>query len=120
MFPELKRHRPEEFLRQCHELRYFSESITFHSNPLANVESSQAKGANWVQNTDGSDTYQAKNILYENWVYQGGDDCIAFKPNSTGITLRNITCMGGSGIAFGSIGQYPGEVRYWRWLYFCS
>jgi len=41
-------------------------------------------------------------------VYQGGDDCIALKPNSTDITIRNVTCYGGTGIAFGSIAQYEG------------
>lgn len=43
-------------------------------------------------------------------VYQGGDDCIALKPNSTDITIRNVTCVGGTGIAFGSIAQYEGVV----------
>lgn len=47
----------------------------------------------------------------ENMVYQGGDDCIALKPNSTDITIRNVTCFGGTGIAFGSIAQYEGVVR---------
>jgi len=43
-------------------------------------------------------------------VYQGGDDCIALKPNSTDIIIRNVTCYGGTGIAFGSIAQYEGVV----------
>ena len=76
---------------------------------------------------DGSDTYQSYNVTYgkrtagligrsllttftENVVYQGGDDCIALKPNSSSIFLRNITCFGGTGIAFGSIAQYEGVV----------
>ncbi|KAK8866057.1 hypothetical protein IAR55_001208 [Kwoniella newhampshirensis] len=63
---------------------------------------------NWLQNTDGSDTYQSHNVTYENFVYQGGDDCLALKPNSTLITVRNATCLGGTGIAFGSIAQYAG------------
>lgn len=45
-------------------------------------------------------------------VYQGGDDCIALKPNSTDITIRNVTCYGGTGIAFGSIAQYEGVVGH--------
>lgn len=48
----------------------------------------------------------------ENMVYQGGDDCVALKPNSTSITLRNVTCYGGTGIAFGSIAQYSGVVSH--------
>lgn len=45
-------------------------------------------------------------------VYQGGDDCLAFKPNSSMITARNVTCYGGTGIAFGSIGQYKDKLDY--------
>ncbi|KAJ7779678.1 putative rhamnogalacturonase A [Mycena metata] len=66
-----------------------------------------ANGGNWVQNTDGSDTYESARITYRNWVYQGGDDCIAFKPNSTQITVRNVSCTAVNGMTFGSIGQYP-------------
>ncbi|KAJ7934180.1 putative polygalacturonase [Mycena leptocephala] len=63
--------------------------------------------ANWVQNTDGSDTYESKRITYQNWIYQGGDDCIAFKPNSTQIAVRNVSCTSVNGMTFGSVGQYP-------------
>lgn len=45
-------------------------------------------------------------------IYQGGDDCIALKPNSSSITARNVTCYGGTGIAFGSIAQYPGRTDW--------
>ena len=48
--------------------------------------------------------------LAENFVYQGGDDCIALKANSTNLTARNVTCNGGTGIAIGSLAQYPGVV----------
>lgn len=61
-------------------------------------------------NTDGSDTYESARITYQNWVYQGGDDCIAFKPNSTQITVRNVSCTSVNGMTFGSIGQYPSSV----------
>jgi hypothetical protein len=48
----------------------------------------------------------------ENMVYQGGDDCLALKPNSSMIVAKNVTCHGGTGIAFGSIGQYKGVLDY--------
>ena len=93
-------------------------------------------GQNWVQNTDGfgmritpahllcfdmlvtdrwpllslhprhADTMDAKNVQLTNFVYQGGDDCIAIKPRSYNIEIRNVTCRGGNGIAIGSLGQY--------------
>lgn len=66
-----------------------------------------------LDNTDGN----LLTIVTENFVFQGGDDCIALKPNSTLITARNITCLGGNGIAFGSIAQYEGVVsRYIPYL----
>jgi len=62
--------------------------------------------ANWVQNTDGFDTMDAHNIRLRNFVYQGGDDCIAIKPRSYNIVVQNMTCYGGNGPAIGSLGQY--------------
>ncbi|WVR06009.1 hypothetical protein IAU60_003037 [Kwoniella sp. DSM 27419] len=67
----------------------------FYVNATSFNPASQEDEKNWLQNT-------------ENFVYQGGDDCIALKPNSTLITVKNVTCVGGTGIAFGSIAQYDG------------
>ncbi|GBE83488.1 Putative galacturan 1,4-alpha-galacturonidase [Sparassis crispa] len=61
---------------------------------------------NVVPNTDGIDTYRSDNITLINWDITSGDDCIAIKGNSTNIYAKNITCRGGNGIAFGSLGQY--------------
>jgi galacturan 1,4-alpha-galacturonidase len=47
-----------------------------------------------------------RNIMLKNLIYQGGDDCIAIKPRSYNIEVRNVTCRGGNGIAIGSLGQY--------------
>jgi hypothetical protein len=49
--------------------------------------------------------------IIENFFFVGADDVIAFKPNSTMITIRNVTSHGSTGLSFGSIGQYPGVVR---------
>lgn len=63
------------------------------------------------------------NVWLENFVYQGGDvssnvfgssavcllslqDCVAIKPRSYNVNIRNVTCRGGNGIAVGSLGQY--------------
>ncbi|KUJ08086.1 putative galacturan 1,4-alpha-galacturonidase C [Mollisia scopiformis] len=60
----------------------------------------------WVQNTDGFDTLDCNNVKLTNFVYQGGDDCIAIKPRSYNTYVQNVTCHGGNGIAIGSLGQY--------------
>jgi galacturan 1,4-alpha-galacturonidase len=48
----------------------------------------------------------ARNIYLTNFVYQGGDDCIAIKPRSYNVYVQNATCVGGNGMAIGSLGQY--------------
>ncbi|KAI0752844.1 pectin lyase-like protein [Daedaleopsis nitida] len=63
-------------------------------------------GQNIVWNTDGIDTYRSDNITMLNWSVTSGDDCLAIKGNSTNIFAKNVTCTGGTGIAFGSLGQY--------------
>lgn len=81
-------------------------NMVFH-NIYVNATSPEAPpGYNWVQNTDGFNTMDARNVLLTNFVYQGGDDCVAIKARSYDITIRNVTCHGGNGIAIGSLGQY--------------
>lgn len=46
------------------------------------------------------------NVRLTNFVYQGGDDCIAIKPRSYNVYVHNATCRGGNGMAIGSLGQY--------------
>jgi galacturan 1,4-alpha-galacturonidase len=76
-------------------------------NIYVNATASKAPwGKNWVQNTDGWDTMDVKNATLKNFVYQGGDDCIAVKPRSYDIYVQNATCRGGNGMAIGSLGQY--------------
>jgi len=48
----------------------------------------------------------AYNIELDGLTYQRGDDCIAIKPRSYNINVRNVLCRGGNGIAIGSLGQY--------------
>lgn len=76
-------------------------------NIYTNATSPEAPmGFNWVQNTDGFNTMDSRNIVLTNFVYQGGDDCVAIKPRSQNIFIRNVTCHSGNGIAIGSLGQY--------------
>lgn len=47
-----------------------------------------------------------RNVQLTNFIYQGGDDCVAIKPRSHDISIKNVTCISGNGIAIGSLGQY--------------
>ena len=55
---------------------------------------------------DLADTMDTHNVRLTNFLYQGGDDCVAIKPRSHDISVRNVTCISGNGIAIGSLGQY--------------
>lgn len=68
-------------------------------------------GHNYEVNVDGLDTLRVNNLKAENWLFRGGDDCVAPKGNSTNMEFRNFSCTGG-GIAFGSIGQYKEAPDY--------
>ena len=64
-------------------------------------------------NTDGFDPDSSRNVLIEDSSYAGGGDCVAIKSGwdcfgidyhkpSVNVTLRNLTCSYGGGIAIGS------------------
>lgn len=48
----------------------------------------------------------SRNVYLTNFTYQGGDDCIAIKPRSYNVFIKNVSCVSGNGIAIGSLGQY--------------
>ncbi|KAG8747016.1 hypothetical protein FRC10_002816 [Ceratobasidium sp. 414] len=81
-----------------------SSYITF-TNTVLNATSNSSKAA---KNTDGFDTYRSNHVTIENLWYNGGDDSISFKPNSTDITVKNAVVLGSHGVSVGSIAQYPG------------
>ncbi|KAF9880240.1 extracellular exo-polygalacturonase [Colletotrichum karsti] len=79
----------------------------YFENISSNATATKAPSRyNWVQNTDGFDTMDARNITVKGFEYSGGDDCVAIKPRSYNIHLEDVTCHGGNGIAVGSLGQY--------------
>lgn len=58
-------------------------------------------------NTDGADTIYANNITFARWVVDNGDDGVTWKANSTNVGVFDSVFYSGSGLAMGSIGQYP-------------
>ena len=96
-------------------LRYSPQWYQFLANStdvvIQNLDiSGYSKSNNTAKNTDGIDTYRSSNIVLQGWNVNNGDDCIAFKPNSTEILVQNMHCNGSHGISVGSLGQYLGEV----------
>ncbi|KAK8174518.1 pectin lyase fold/virulence factor [Phyllosticta citribraziliensis] len=70
----------------------------------------ESQSENEAKNTDGWDTYRSDNIVIMDSVINNGDDCVAFKPNSTGVVVQGLVCNGSHGVSVGSLGQYVGEV----------
>ncbi|KAI9157877.1 Glycoside hydrolase family 28 [Paramyrothecium foliicola] len=61
-----------------------------------------------ARNTDGADTLNSNAITFRNTYIRNGDDAIAIKGNSTNILIEDCTFENSLGLAFGSLGQYPG------------
>ncbi|KAL1961508.1 hypothetical protein VTN77DRAFT_1649 [Rasamsonia byssochlamydoides] len=91
-----------------HSFVSFSQNVTM-SNIYMNSTSSNG---NSTVNTDGSDTWNSRDVKFYNWTVQNGDDCIAIKGNSTNIHGKNITCYNSNGMPIGSVGQMPGQPDY--------
>ncbi|KAJ5082181.1 hypothetical protein N7532_011224 [Penicillium argentinense] len=60
----------------------------------------------YTMNCDGYNSWRSRNLLVENATIITGDDCIAAKGNTSNLHAKNTYCEGGTGITFGSIGQY--------------
>ncbi|THW14363.1 pectin lyase-like protein [Aureobasidium pullulans] len=89
-----------------------SRNITMNNIYINGTNTDPAgNSSNYAINVDGIDTMRVDQMRLENWTFHGGDDCFAPKGNSTNMVLRNFTCIGG-GIAFGSVGQYPGHPDF--------
>lgn len=64
-----------------------------------------------ARNTDGANTMFSDSIIFRRWEIDNGDDCIAFKANSTNMLVEDSILHGGNGIAVGSVGQYFGRFE---------
>ncbi|KIY49723.1 pectin lyase-like protein [Fistulina hepatica ATCC 64428] len=100
---------------------FLIESPPFWCNAIAeshdvvydgmNCNATNSNPAYYGQNA-GIDFYRSNRVTAVNWqastenAITNGDDCIAVKGNSTNVFVNNLTCYGGNGIAFGSLGQY--------------
>lgn len=61
-----------------------------------------------ARNTDGANTLFSDSITFRRWEIDNGDDCVAFKANSTNMLVEDSVLHGGNGIAVGSVSQYYG------------
>ena len=89
--------------------QFWATFVTYSKNvTISNVYVNATSNDQYLTvNTDGSDTWNSQDILFENWVVQNQDDCIAAKGNTTNLHVKNVTCYESTGMTIGSVGQYP-------------
>lgn len=60
--------------------------------------------ANAAKNTDGWDVGPATHVSIRGANVTNDDDCVAFKPGASYVTVEDITCTGSHGLSVGSLG----------------
>ncbi|KAL2196294.1 glycoside hydrolase family 28 protein [Corynascus similis CBS 632.67] len=85
-----------------------SENVTMTNLDMYTLSSNGRSS----QNTDGTDTWNSKNIFIANWTVTCGDDCIAVKGNSTNVHVKNVVCTESGATVIGSIGSNAYQPDY--------
>ncbi|KAI0381790.1 glycoside hydrolase family 28 protein [Hypomontagnella monticulosa] len=89
-----------------HTFVAYSENIT-----MTNLDMNATSNSQWsTVNTDGTDTWNSKDVFIKNWTVTCGDDCIAVKGNSTNIIVEDVHCYESGCATIGSIGNNPGNA----------
>ncbi|RPD81626.1 pectin lyase-like protein, partial [Lentinus tigrinus ALCF2SS1-7] len=81
-----------------------AQNVLLEGITIRSVSNSSAP----TQNTDGIDTFYTNNITLRHWDVTGGDDAVAPKANTSNLLVQDSHFHITSGVAIGSIGQYPG------------
>ncbi|KAI1805445.1 glycoside hydrolase family 28 protein [Daldinia bambusicola] len=89
-----------------HTFVAYSENIT-----MTNLDMNSTSNSQWsTVNTDGTDTWNSKDVFIKNWTVTCGDDCIAIKGNSTNIQVSDVHCYESGCATIGSLGNNPGNA----------
>ncbi|KAJ4414070.1 hypothetical protein N0V82_008144 [Gnomoniopsis sp. IMI 355080] len=78
-----------------------STNVEYNDITLYAVSSSD----NVAQNTDGWDIGPATYVTINGANVTNDDDCVAFKPGASYVTVLDITCTGSHGLSVGSLGE---------------
>ncbi|SPO06272.1 uncharacterized protein DNG_08961 [Cephalotrichum gorgonifer] len=85
-----------------------SQNIT-----MTNIDMNSTSASQWgTVNTDGTDTWNSRDVVLKNWTVTCGDDCISVKGNSTNISVSNATCYESGCMVIGSMGNPPSQAEY--------
>ncbi|KAF4630339.1 hypothetical protein G7Y89_g7801 [Cudoniella acicularis] len=78
-----------------------SQNVTMTNLDMSAISNSQWK----TVNTDGTDTWNSRDVVISNWTVTCGDDCISVKGNSTNVRVSNVVCHESGGMVIGSMGS---------------
>ncbi|KAI6086946.1 glycoside hydrolase family 28 protein [Hypoxylon rubiginosum] len=91
-----------------HTFVAYSENVT-----MTNLDMNSTSNSQWsTVNTDGTDTWNSKDVFISNWTVTCGDDCIAVKGNSTNIQVKNVHCYESGCATIGSLGNPSNVADY--------
>ncbi|KAK3359708.1 polygalacturonase-like protein [Lasiosphaeria hispida] len=93
----------------------FWHTFVAHSQnvTMTNLDMNTTSNSQWkAVNTDGTDTWNSKDVVIANWTVKCSDDCISVKGNSTNIYVNNVTCYSSGGMCVGSMGSNTGQPDY--------
>lgn len=71
--------------------------------------SGASKSKKKARDTDGWNAYRSNGVVIQGSVVDNGDDCVAFKPNSTNMVVQGLRCTGSHGVSVGPLGQHALE-----------
>ncbi|KAK4192998.1 putative galacturan 1,4-alpha-galacturonidase A [Podospora australis] len=91
-----------------HTFVAYSQNVTMTNLDMSTWTNSQYKSVN----TDGTNTWNSKDVRIANWTVKCGDDCISVKGNSTNIHVSNVTCYESGAMVVGSIGSNSRQPDY--------
>ncbi|KAK3944195.1 glycoside hydrolase family 28 protein [Diplogelasinospora grovesii] len=93
----------------------FWHTFVAHSQnvTMTNLDMNTTSNSQWKSvNTDGTDTWNSRDVVISNWTVSCGDDCISVKGNSTNIYVSNIVCHESGGMCIGSMGSNAGQPDF--------
>ncbi|KAL0059798.1 hypothetical protein AAF712_013439 [Marasmius tenuissimus] len=98
-----------EFRDPPNVFQYVTDGATNILYRSLNLNATPKDGAT-PKNTDGFDVVKATFVTIADTKVINQDDCVAFKPGSSFVTVTNITCSGSHGLSVGSLAKSENDV----------
>ncbi|KAI0166713.1 glycoside hydrolase family 28 protein [Hypoxylon sp. FL1284] len=91
-----------------HTFVAYSQNVT-----MTNLDMNATSNSQWnTVNTDGTNTWNSKDVFIRNWTVTCGDDCIGIKGNSSNIQVSDVHCYESGCATIGSLGNPSNVADY--------